>query len=922
MVSGGTFVDDYFETQKYYENKYGKDTVVLIQKGSFYEIYGIYNDEETVGKAKEISEILNIQLTSSNKNIDKNDRKNPNMTGMPYNSLKKYLKVLMEHNYHVVLIDQDNDGIKPTRKVSQIFSPGTYDDDFSFSNSLICIYANQSNGFGVCSIDVNIGKIHLYDISNYDSHCQLEELYRITHSFIPSEVVVFSTTNDDLKHVLNFLSFENCHSVILEDNKTDLSYIKQLISKVYGNSVDGILSKICIGENHNTLVALSCALEYIHEHNENLLENLDYPVQDVCGKMILHNSAIHQLNLLGKSKKCVFNVINMTCTHMGKRRLLYELTNPYTDIDYLCKYYDNIEQMMQGNTLDMYYEHLKHVCDIEKLVKKLSKECTKYEIMNLYNSLTHAKVVLGIHNECNKELEKCNLVLDTLEKTFNFTGCKLFKNEVHVEYDNMYAKYTSVYNWIENCMKKLSKYVNKKKKGETSEQIIKLEGNSKSGYTLIATPLRGEIIKSAELSKSDFENYGEIKIKKDKSKCTIYSESINDKLHQLIKNEEHFKDLEASFMKEFVSDFYKLHNIHLMQISDKVSEIDVLYSKAKLSQTYNYCKPQIKQSYCSYINAKNLRHAHIELLDSSVEYIPNDVYINPNENDTGILLYGVNGSGKSCYSKALGLCIILAQIGMWVPCDSFQFSPYHRLFTRINCDDNIFQGQSSFFVEMTELKSILKYSDQNSIVIGDEICKGTEDVSALAIVGSTIEHLLNNNSGFVFATHLHRLPQLSCLKDRADFKIMHISVDFSDNHQYLKYTRKLCEGICDSVYGLEIANYILQNPQFYRNAYKLRNEVISKPKLMNTKKSKYNKGLFVDSCEICGSRTDLEVHHIEHQKTTQMKQGNKTQKSKNDISNLVVMCETCHDKHHSGNIEIKGWVSTSVGRKLEYNIIA
>jgi len=304
-----------------------------------------------------------------------------------------------------------------------------------------------------------------------------------------------------------------------------------------------------------------------------------------------------------------------------------------------------------------------------------------------------------------------------------------------------------------------------------------------------------------------------------------------------------------------------------------------------------------------------MRHAIIECLDTDCDYVPNDITID-NEN-TGILLYGVNGSGKSCYSKAIGLCIVLAQSGHYVPCSSFNYSPFTKLYTRITGDDNIFKGHSSFFVEMSELKSILNYADSKSIVIGDEVCKGTEDVSAVAIVGTTIKHLIENQTKFIFATHLHKLPYISLLKGESRLKIKHITVEFDES---TIFTRKLKDGTGDLLYGLEIAHSILRNESFHKRAFSLRNELLNKSsKLVADKKSKYNGQLYINHCQICGDKDDLEAHHIIFQSKSKIRKDRK--------SNLVVLCSTHHDKVHSNNLIVEGWRSTTDGKMLKYTEI-
>ena len=431
------------------------------------------------------------------------------------------------------------------------------------------------------------------------------------------------------------------------------------------------------------------------------------------------------------------------------------------------------------------------------------------------------------------------------------------------------------------------------------EVVFKIEYTCKNGYCIYSTQNRCDQLQKSVKDKYFFK-------KESKSKVCVSSDKINLCIENLTKYQTLIKPVLVEKYNNVLEKLSKKYYNVLKTIGNIISNIDIIKSKTKTSYLYNYCKPQIEECNGSYIKATNMRHAIIECLDTDCDYVPNDVNID--HNNCGILLYGVNGSGKSCYSKAIGLCVVLAQSGHYVPCDSFIYYPFTKLYTRITGDDNIFRGQSSFFVEMTELKSILNYADERSIVIGDEVCKGTEDISAVAIVGTTIKDLINKQTKFIFATHLHRLPQISILKDETKLKIKHITVEFDD---CTIFTRKIKDGTGDILYGLEIAHSILQNEEFHHKAFNLRNELLNKSsKLIADKKSKYNSKLYIDHCQICGTRDDLEAHHIVFQSTSKVRKDRK--------SNLVVLCDQHHNHVHNGQINVQGWTSTTEGKMLKY----
>lgn len=923
VTGGGDFIKNYFEKQNEYEKKYGTNTVVLIQKGTFYEIYGVYNEDENIGKAREISNLLNITLTSSNKSIETCSRQNPNMTGIPKHTLKKYLRVLIENNYTVVVIDENEDNTSE-RTISQIYSPGTYDDESYNSVCISGIYISDDFNLYVCNIDISIGTNTITELIHGDNNFKLEELYRLIHSNNPSETVIFSksSNNEYINKVIKYINVYNT-IVNLSNTETSENYISQFVGKIYGSNIAGNIIETEI--SRNSKISLCHLINYIYEHNENIINIIQEPIYNTNNNLIIYNNGIHQLNITNhtnnKSNKSLYDLLCKCYTHMGKRLFRKNLTSPYSDTNFLNKKYDEIDKTIKSHKLHFLNSTLKNICDIERVFYKLKNfKITKDEFKQLLISCSTSYDILfetDFLDFCSNRRE----LLSNLKK-FNDEMCEkidiystdsssnFFRSGIYKDLDDNFKNIDSSYKWINSAIKRLSKYLNK------NNEFIKYDYKNNIIYT---TQAKAKILKTVVFDEAENTFFGSsLQINSDKSKAVISSLNINSKIHNIIKDSTNFNSLETSFIHNFYEYVYSSFKNIIINVSSIIANIDVIVNNCNIALNYNYCKPEAIDSEFSFIDAFDLRHALIELLDNKTEYIPNDVSINANENKKGILLYGVNGSGKSCYGKAIGISIIMAQMGMYVPASKFTFCPYNKLFTRISCDDNIFKGHSSFFVEMSELRSIINFMDNKSIVLGDEICKGTESVSALGIVGATMYYLLNNNVSFVFATHLHKLPELSILKNIDGLIIKHIEVEFDKSNAFLKYTRKIKNGVCDSVYGLEIADYIIQNKNFFKTAYTIRNEVIAKPKLLSTKKSKYNSSIFVDSCAICSSNNNLDIHHIEHQSTTSNNSGTKTNKTKNDRSNLVTLCKICHNKHHSGYLDIKGWVHTSNGYILDY----
>ena len=356
-------------------------------------------------------------------------------------------------------------------------------------------------------------------------------------------------------------------------------------------------------------------------------------------------------------------------------------------------------------------------------------------------------------------------------------------------------------------------------------------------------------------------------------------------------------------------------------ISQFIAHIDVCYARTYNAVKYNYCKPVItnvnnelsENTSKSYVNFKKIRHCLIEHLNSNELYVSNDLSIGCNNN--GILLYGTNAVGKTSFIKSLGIAIIMAQAGMYVPCEEFTYYPYEYLFTRILGNDNIFKGLSTFAVEMCELRTILKNATSKSIILGDELCSGTETTSALSIFVTSLERLHTLESTFLFATHFHEVLDYEEVKNLNKMKIYHMSVLYDYNQNTLIYDRKLREGPGDSMYGLEVCKSLALPDDFIERAYVIRNKYNkSNVSVLEAKKSRYNSNKLRGMCELCNVYESTEVHHLQFQKNAKNGIIN-GEFNKNHKANLINICEACHQKIHSLDQEFR-ITKTTNGYKL------
>jgi DNA mismatch repair protein MutS len=316
---------------------------------------------------------------------------------------------------------------------------------------------------------------------------------------------------------------------------------------------------------------------------------------------------------------------------------------------------------------------------------------------------------------------------------------------------------------------------------------------------------------------------------------------------------------------------------------------------AYCSLKYRYTKPIIDQkSSKSFIDIKDLRHPIIERINDTEPFTPNDVSLT--SSCDVILVYGLNSAGKSTLLKSIGIAVLLAQIGMFVPATRFYFHPFQTFFTKIFVLDNIYKGQSTFLYELAELKHILNLCNDHSLVLCDELTSGTETYSATGLLASTVLHCLHKQSKVVFTTHLHTLSSIPEITENAQISIQHFSV--SVQNENIVYDRKLEPGMGHSLYGIEIAEAIGFPSTFIKTAFDVRNKIAGKStELVTNRRSRYNKKVIVDSCSKCGSNKNLHTHHIVHQHLSD-EHGFIGPYHKNRAFNLKVLCAKCHQEEH------------------------
>jgi DNA mismatch repair protein MutS len=660
--------------------------------------------------------------------------------------------------------------------------------------------------------------------------------------------------------------------------------------------------------------------------------------------------------------RSVGTLLNNCVTNMGKRQFNYNLNNPTTNVVELNRSYDITEYLVNGDVWQPYRENMSGLKDMEKFMRKLVFKKTTPKnlallaqdlnvISTMYETMSR-DVVLSkyMETEMNKfrnihtrsinelcksiindlthnfSLEKCVLIddmsIDKLSSISNDTLSFINKGiEGSETIDHLFSATVDSREKLEAIQKELCVIISSAEKASASaaNALVKIHETAKSDPILIGTKRRmvllqnqlknrGKTLKimysssySGAVESFDF-RLDDLEFSfngSNKKDMMVSNKQIKDISVSIQSSKDKLLTAISGFYLTYIDGFLSNYNISIEIISHFVNVMDVLQCKSYIAHKYNYCKPIIKDSKKSYMNFTGIRHPLIEHLQTKELYVTNDLEIG--DSFDGLLLYGTNAVGKTSFIKSVGIAVVMAQAGLFVPCIQFEYCPYKCIFTRILGNDNIFKGLSTFAVEMSELRTILNMADEYSLVLGDELCSGTESDSALSIFTAGLELLHKKKSSFLFATHFHEINNYDEIKSLDRLKMMHMEVIYDREKDILIYDRKLKDGAGDSMYGLEVCKSLNLPSEFLQRAHDIRMKYNKKDlNILAEEGSHFNKKKLKGNCEICHKR-GTEVHHLIHQNQASDKNDYIQTFHKNHQANLINICNDCHNEiHHSG----------------------
>ena len=748
-------IEQYLKIKKEYQ-----DMFLFYRLGDFYEMF--FED------AVRASKILEITLTARDGGAEKIP-----MCGVPFHSSAGYIDTLVNNGYKVAICEQVSEpgqGKIVERKVVQVITPGTYMNykNYDENNFLGSVYIKDNNiYFAFC------------DIMTGDSRCTILK----TMEDLQDEVL-----KNNIKEVIS-----------IEGQKLDISaYITEVqesdnLSKDKTNNLKDKNLKLCA----------DILLDYIEKtQNKDISSLKDFEVYFKDKFVYMTNYSIRNLEVTqnmanGSKKGSLLSIVDKTSTAAGSRKLKNWLENPLLDINEIKK-----RQEIVGDFVKHYFEKsdvktsLKEVYDLERISTKVSYNIVSpKELLNLKKTLKQIPQIKNILKGFDSEklvdiannIDELEDLHDFLEKTIHEEAGQTVKdgNVIKLGFNEELDSYK---NASKNGNKVLLE-IEEREKNRTGIKNLKVGYNKIFGYFIEISKVG---LKSVDPTELGYHR------KQTLSNCERFiSEELKQVEEHIVNSKTKIEELELQLFQDVK---IKIHEYipRLQRVANTLSDIDVFVSLSDVAEEYGYVKPDFNDD--NVIDIVDGRHPIVERNVSADSYISNDCKVEKDENI--LLITGPNMSGKSTYMRQLALIVILAQIGSFVPASSASLPIFDKIFTRIGASDDLAGGKSTFMVEMIEAKNALVESTANSLLIFDEIGRGTSTYDGIALAQSILEYINNTiKCKTLFSTHYHELTKLENITEG----IKNIHVSAKEDHGKLIFLYKINEGPIEKSYGIHVA---------------------------------------------------------------------------------------------------------------------
>ena len=778
----------YLETKEQY-----KDCILFYRLGDFYEMF--FDDAITAARE--------LEITLTGKDCGQEER--APMAGVPHHAAEMYISRLIAKGYKVAICEQLEDpknakGIVK-RGVIRVVTPGTIVESNMLEerkNNYIMSIFKSGIYFGISVCDISTGEFYAAEIKDNNNFPQLlDEIAR----YSPSELVINSNLADCTEEMSKIRERFSTYITRFQDKFFDS---KPDIIKLRFNLVDTNQKPIeNIEERSFAVASINALIEYIEQTQMTSLDHINkITVYQISKYMSLDINARRNLEITekmrDKSKKgTLLWVLDKTSTSMGGRHLRRWLNDPLIDTLEINRRLEAVKElkenvMLRGDVVD----NLKKVYDIERLAGKMAYgNANARDMITLKNSLARLPEVKSVLQttespmlkDIYENLDELQDIYELIEKSIiddppmTVKDGGIIKMGYNEEVDKLKTATTEGKNWIIQ--------LEADEKEKTGIKNLKVGFNKVFGYFI-------------EVTKSNLDQVPERYIRKQTlTNAERYiTEELKNLENQILGAEEKVVSLEYDLFTKIREEIAK-NVIRLQKTATMISTLDVLASFAQVAEDMNYCMPQVDNS--GIIDIKGGRHPVIEKMLGAGEFVENDTYLDKNENRLSIIT-GPNMAGKSTYMRQVALITLMAQVGSFVPAEEAKIGVVDKIFTRVGASDDLSMGQSTFMVEMMEVATILKEATPNSLVILDEIGRGTSTYDGLSIAWAVAEFIADKEkcgAKTLFATHYHELTQL---EEKLE-GIKNYSIAVKEKGEDIIFLRKIVRGGTDESYGIHVA---------------------------------------------------------------------------------------------------------------------
>ena len=755
------------------------DTILFFRLGDFYEMF--FDDARIVSKE------LGLTLTSRSGNKDKAP-----MCGVPYHAAETYINKLVSRGYKVAIAEQIGDpkakGLTK-REIIKIITPGTVLSESALKdaqNNYIALVYEFKDDIVLAGADISTGEC-FYGIYDGGNRLQmlLDELYRLA---MPELLVVGEPIFLPQLKEFTDLRLPNCSYTSIP-----------MISRAVDDRIVQHFDASTRPDHKEAREAVATLLDYLHETvmtdltHLNKLTFLDASENLVVDTYTLRNLEITRNLRDGGKKDTLLDVLDFTETAMGSRLLKKWLEYPLLNVLPINRRLDAVEELANDFSLrGGLRADCKEIHDFERLLTRIEVGTAnardlialKISLMCLPEIQQHmADVTSQVLTTCQQGIRSFDDLVDLLMRSIvDEPGISLREGGI---IKPGYNKELDEYRRISHDSKTMLQEIEEREKEETGIKSLKIGYNKVFGYYIEVRHSGTDLVPDRYIRKQTLANAER-----------YITEELKEFETKILGAQEKIVNIEYNLFTE-VREIIKTRLAEIQSTAHEIAIVDVLVSLAEAATTYNYVRPRMTTD--GEISIKDGRHPLVERILTRDLFVPNDTKLNHNDCEI-MLITGPNMAGKSTYMRQTALLTLMAQIGSFIPAREAAISPVDRIFTRIGASDDLVSGQSTFMVEMNEVAQILKYATKNSLVILDEIGRGTSTFDGMSIARAVIEHIEKKvHAKTLFATHYHELTDLE------DDKIKNFCVAVKERGTQVAFLRRIVAGSADKSYGIHVA---------------------------------------------------------------------------------------------------------------------